>query len=112
MPFSHEVIQGCNAQALVDAKHQIIVRAEAFSTQDHENLAPVLVGAKKKTISQANNSAQTAITIATPARLYARLRNRTPISPNSNSANGKNALPTKTDARMASIPDSRRPAKP
>jgi len=47
MPSSHGVIQGYNAQALVDSKHQIIVQAEAFSSQDHENLAPMLVGAKK-----------------------------------------------------------------
>jgi len=31
----------------VDAEHQIIVHAEAFSSQDHENLAPMMVGAKK-----------------------------------------------------------------
>jgi len=47
MPSSHGVIQGYNAQALVDAKHQIIVHAEAFSSQDHENLAPMITGAKK-----------------------------------------------------------------
>jgi len=47
MPTSHGVIQGYNAQALVDAKHQIIVHAEAFSSQDHENLAPMMTGAKK-----------------------------------------------------------------
>lgn len=47
MPSSHGVIQGYNAQALVDAKHQIIVHAEAFSSQDHENLAPVIAGAKQ-----------------------------------------------------------------
>jgi transposase len=47
MPSSHGVIQGYNAQALVDAKHQIIVHAEAFCSQDHENLAPVMAGAKK-----------------------------------------------------------------
>jgi len=47
MPTSHGVIQGYNAQALVDAKHQIIVHAEACSSQDHENLAPMLAGAKK-----------------------------------------------------------------
>jgi hypothetical protein len=47
MPTSHGVIQGYNAQALVDAKHQIIVHAEAFSSQDHDNLAPMIVGAKK-----------------------------------------------------------------
>ncbi|MEW6716389.1 MAG: transposase [Chloroflexota bacterium] len=47
MPTSHGVIQGYNTQALVDAKHQIIVHAEAFSSQDHENLAPMMAGAKK-----------------------------------------------------------------
>ena len=47
MPTSHGVIQGYNAQALVDAKHQIIVHAETFGNQDHENLAPMLAGAKK-----------------------------------------------------------------
>lgn len=47
MPTSHGVIQGYNAQALVDGKHQIIVYAEAFSSQDHENLAPMISGAKK-----------------------------------------------------------------
>jgi transposase len=47
MPTSHGVIQGYNAQALVDAKHQIIVHAEAFSSQDHENLSPMMAGAKK-----------------------------------------------------------------
>jgi transposase len=47
MPTSHGVIQGYNAQALVDSKHQVIVAAETFSSQDHENLAPMLAGAKK-----------------------------------------------------------------
>ncbi|HVQ01511.1 MAG TPA: IS1182 family transposase [Candidatus Thermoplasmatota archaeon] len=47
MPTSHGVIQGYNAQALVDSKHQIILAAQAFSSQDHENLAPMLEGAKK-----------------------------------------------------------------
>ena len=47
MPTSHGVIQGYNAQAWVDAKRQIIVQAEAFSSQDHENLAPMLAGARK-----------------------------------------------------------------
>ena len=47
MPTSHGVLQGYNAQAFVDGKRQIIVQAEAFSSQDHENLAPMLVGAKK-----------------------------------------------------------------
>ena len=47
MPSSHGVIQGYNAQALVDGKYQIIVQAETFSSQDQENLAPMLAGAKK-----------------------------------------------------------------
>jgi transposase len=47
MPTSHGVIQGYNAQALVDSKHQIILAAETFSSQDHENLAPIMAGAKK-----------------------------------------------------------------
>ena len=47
MPTSHGVIQGYNAQALVDAKRQIILHAEAFSSQDHENLAPMMAAARK-----------------------------------------------------------------
>lgn len=47
MPTSHGVIQGYNAQALVDGKHQIIVHAETFNCQDHDNLAPMLKGGKK-----------------------------------------------------------------
>jgi transposase len=47
MPTAHGVIQGCNAQALVDAKHQVILAAQAFSTQDHDNLEPMVTGAKK-----------------------------------------------------------------
>jgi transposase len=47
MPTSHGVIQGYNAQALVDGKHQVIVHAETFKSQDHDNLAPMLKGAKK-----------------------------------------------------------------
>lgn len=47
MPCSHGVIQGYNAQALVDSKHQVILAAEAFASQDHENLKPMLDGAKR-----------------------------------------------------------------
>ena len=47
MPTSHGVIQGYNAQVLVDSKHQVIVHAETFGNQDHDNLAPMLKGAKK-----------------------------------------------------------------
>lgn len=47
MPTSHGVVQGYNAQALVDSKHQVILAAEAFSSQDHENLEPMIKGAKE-----------------------------------------------------------------
>lgn len=47
MPTSHGVIQGYNAQAFVDGKHQVIVHAEASNCQDQENLVPMLAGAKK-----------------------------------------------------------------
>jgi transposase len=47
MPTSHGVIQGYNAQALVDEKHQVIVHAETGGSQDHDNLDPMLKGAKK-----------------------------------------------------------------
>jgi transposase len=47
MPSAHGVIQGYNAQALVDSKHQVILAAEAFSSQDHQNLAPMLAVAKQ-----------------------------------------------------------------
>jgi transposase len=51
MPTSHGVVQGYNAQALVDSKHQVILVAEAFSSQDHENLEPMIKGAKKNAIA-------------------------------------------------------------
>jgi hypothetical protein len=51
MPTSHGVVQGYNAQALVDSKHQVILAAEAFSSQDHENLEPMIKGAKKNAIA-------------------------------------------------------------
>jgi len=51
MPSSHGVVQGYNAQALVDSKHQVILAAEAFASQDHENLKPMLDGAKKNLVS-------------------------------------------------------------
>jgi transposase len=51
MPSSHGVVQGYNAQALVDSKHQIILAAEAFASQDHENLKPMLDGAKKNLVA-------------------------------------------------------------
>ena len=51
MPSSHGVIQGYNAQALVDSKHQVILAAETFASQDHENLEPMIKGAKKNVIA-------------------------------------------------------------
>ena len=51
MPSSHGVIQGYNAQALVDSKHQVILAAETFASQDHENLEPMLDGAKKNLLA-------------------------------------------------------------
>ena len=51
MPTSHGVIQGYNAQALVDSKHQVILAAEAFASQDHENLKPMVDGAKKNVVA-------------------------------------------------------------
>ena len=48
MPTSHGVIQGYNAQALADEKHQVIVHAEAMGNgQDHDNLEPMIDGAKE-----------------------------------------------------------------
>jgi transposase len=47
---AHGVIQGYNSQALVDAKHQIIVHAEAFGNgQGYGHGTPMLEGAKENT---------------------------------------------------------------
>jgi transposase len=47
MQTAHGVIQGYNGQALVDAKHQVILHAEAFGNgQDYGHVAPMLEGAK------------------------------------------------------------------
>jgi transposase len=51
MTTSHGVVQGYNAQALVDSKHQVILAAEAFASQDHENLKPMLDDAKKNVVA-------------------------------------------------------------
>lgn len=51
MPSAHGVIQGYNAQALVDCKHQVILAAEAFASQDHDNLKPMLDNAKKNMLA-------------------------------------------------------------
>ena len=71
MPTSHGVVQGYNAQALVDSKHQVILAAEAFASQDHDNLKPMVEGAKKTSspsekmtpIFMENNSPPTATII-------------------------------------------------
>ena len=47
---AHGVLQGYNSQALVDAKHQVIVHAEAFGNgQDYGHVKPMLEGAKENT---------------------------------------------------------------
>ncbi len=48
MKSSHGSIQGYNAQALVDDKHQVIIHGEAFGdSQDHSLIKPMLDGAKE-----------------------------------------------------------------
>lgn len=48
MTTSHGVVQGYNAQALVDEKHQVIVHGVATGTgQDHRQLESVLEGAQE-----------------------------------------------------------------
>jgi transposase len=51
MPTSHGVLQGYNAQALVDSKHQVILAAEVFASQDHENIKPMVESAKKNAVA-------------------------------------------------------------
>jgi hypothetical protein len=46
---SHGVLQGYNANAIVDEKHQIVVHAEAFGKgEDSTNMGPMLAGAKER----------------------------------------------------------------
>jgi transposase len=48
MTTSHGVVQGYNAQALVDEKEQVIVHGLASGVgQDHQQIAPVLAGASE-----------------------------------------------------------------
>ena len=50
MFIAHGVLQGYNSQALVDARHQVIIPAEACGTgQDYGHVAPRLAGAKEST---------------------------------------------------------------
>jgi transposase len=47
---AHGVLQGYNSQALVDAKQQVIIHAEAFGNgQDYGHVPPMLEGAKANT---------------------------------------------------------------
>jgi len=49
MATSHGVMQGYNANAIVDEKHQIVVHAESFGKgDDGSNMGPMLEGAKEK----------------------------------------------------------------
>jgi transposase len=48
MATSHGVVQGYNANAMVDEKHQVIVNAEAFGKgEDSNSMAPMLKGTKE-----------------------------------------------------------------
>ena len=48
MATSHGVIQGYNANALVDAAHQVIVHAEVFGAgEDGRNVEPMLAGGER-----------------------------------------------------------------
>jgi hypothetical protein len=48
MVTSHGVIQGYNAQALVDAKHQVIIAAEAFGAVTDSGLLTALLAKAKQ----------------------------------------------------------------
>ena len=53
MKTSHGVIQGYTGVAAVDAKHQIVVHAEAFGTgQEHGLLEPMLEGVKTSLVDE------------------------------------------------------------
>jgi hypothetical protein len=48
MPTSHGVVQGYNGQAMVDAKRQVVVHAEAFGEGQEQNLlAPMIEGTQE-----------------------------------------------------------------
>ncbi len=52
MHTAHGTLQGYNAQAIVDSKHQVIVHAEAIGKGlDNDNLLPVIDGAKENLAS-------------------------------------------------------------
>ncbi len=67
MKTSHGVMQGYNAQAMVDAKNQIIVHADAGNAgQDDTHLAMMIDGAKEtfKTIGKSEDCLETAEILA------------------------------------------------
>ena len=52
MHTSHGTVQGYNAQAIVDSKHQVIVDGQAIGKGlDNDNLPPVVDGAKQNIVS-------------------------------------------------------------
>ena len=109
MPTSHGVLQGYNAQALVDSKHQVILAAETFSSQDHENLEPMIKGGKKtpspsekvRPSFRKNNSALIATITLLSLFLSAKTKTSMLISPISSSANGTNAFRTSSASTTA-----------
>ncbi|MFO7890303.1 MAG: IS1182 family transposase [bacterium] len=69
MMSSHGVIQGYNAQALVDSKHQIIIHADAGNSgQDDEHLSIMVEGAKEnlKAIGKNEKILEEAILLGDP----------------------------------------------
>ncbi|MFO7889566.1 MAG: transposase, partial [bacterium] len=69
MMSSHGVIQGYNAQALVDSKHQIIIHADAGNSgQDDEHLSIMVEGAKEnlKAIGKDEKILEEAIILGDP----------------------------------------------
>ena len=49
MVSSHGVLQGYNANVVVDENHQVVIHAEAFGKgEDSSNMEPMLKGAKQK----------------------------------------------------------------
>ena len=56
MLSSHGMIQGYNGQALVDAKHQVIVHGEAFGKASDSRMLPPMVDGAKKNMAAIGNS--------------------------------------------------------
>ena len=106
MTTSHGVLQGYNAQALVDSKHQVILAAEAFASQDHDNLKPMLDGAKKNLVTMGKSPDYFEGKEFTADSNYHSLNSltvckesSTPTSPISSSANAIRALPSRSASK-------------